>query len=566
MVMPKSRIAVFSGSNATIQNSPALVTSNQARLKYGLPLKCDPDGSPTRFDVLRPQRLAAPVTVYIEQFSAHPLERDAAELYAPPDGYVDSAGVFHRERQGPADVPVYEVTLRPEDGLYPLPYLARQANGQPWEEDGVSPDARGELTRQPFYPDASRLFEEIDRFGLSPEGWANQLSSRADYDFYRAAPPGGYTRGLPAAERTDVGQGDLPPELRGRDFFPYRPPHLGRSPTRATLAMITNLVQSALASRAYSGAIWLQGSPRVEETAYWFNLLIDTAIPIVGVASQRVHGSLGNEGDHNIVEAVHYLTSRVWADSAGQNAVGCVLVQDERVFAAREVQKVDARPGGYTATGGHGGVVGNASLDGPPVVTFLPTRRHTYTSALNLTRLASSVIGVRRDGERIGTISVQTKDAGGGLLPGAIPAVSIVKDGNYVSESFPGEPDREVDILARLDQYLRETTLSGFVAEGLSPYGTLTSGARDTILRRAVCSGLPVVTVGRGNNEGFTRPRSIFIGGNNLTSTKARLLLMAALLGFGALPPAADPDHPTEPELTAIKEKLAEYQQVFDTH
>ena len=27
-----------------------------------------------RFDVLRPQRLAAPAKVYIEQFSAHPLE------------------------------------------------------------------------------------------------------------------------------------------------------------------------------------------------------------------------------------------------------------------------------------------------------------------------------------------------------------------------------------------------------------------------------------------------------------------------------------------------------------
>jgi hypothetical protein len=45
-----------------------------------------------RFDVLRPQRLAAPVTVYVQQFSAHPLERDAAELYAPPDGYVDVQG------------------------------------------------------------------------------------------------------------------------------------------------------------------------------------------------------------------------------------------------------------------------------------------------------------------------------------------------------------------------------------------------------------------------------------------------------------------------------------------
>src|SRR5438270_14094045 len=121
----KARIAHLAGPNATIQNTPPLVTSNKARAKHQLPPLMNPDGSPARFDALRAQRLAAPVTVYVEQFSAHPLERDAAELYAPPDGYLDAAGVFHRERQGPDDRPVYEVTLRPEDGPYPLPYIWR---------------------------------------------------------------------------------------------------------------------------------------------------------------------------------------------------------------------------------------------------------------------------------------------------------------------------------------------------------------------------------------------------------------------------------------------------------
>ena len=130
----KPRIAVFSGPTATIQNSEPLVTSNQARAKYGLPLLTDPDGAPLRHDLLRPQRLAAPVTVYVEQFSAHPLERDAAELYAPPDGYLDPQGQFHRERQSPDDVPVYEVTLRPEDGLYFLPY--RVLREVPWASNG----------------------------------------------------------------------------------------------------------------------------------------------------------------------------------------------------------------------------------------------------------------------------------------------------------------------------------------------------------------------------------------------------------------------------------------------
>src|SRR6266581_1537024 len=123
MTMPKPRIAHLAGSNATIQNSPPLVTSNKARGKYGLPLLTSPDGRPLRFDALRAQRLAAPVTVYVEQFSAHPLERDAAELYGPPDGYLDSNGTFRKERRDAGDKPVYEITLRPEDGVYPLPYM-----------------------------------------------------------------------------------------------------------------------------------------------------------------------------------------------------------------------------------------------------------------------------------------------------------------------------------------------------------------------------------------------------------------------------------------------------------
>ena len=90
----KARIAHLAGPNATIQNTPPLVTSNKARGKHNLPLLTHPDGTPARFDVLRPQRLAAPVTVYVEQFSAHPLERDAAELCARlPDVRPPCAGL-----------------------------------------------------------------------------------------------------------------------------------------------------------------------------------------------------------------------------------------------------------------------------------------------------------------------------------------------------------------------------------------------------------------------------------------------------------------------------------------
>src|SRR5271168_1439911 len=109
----KLRVAHFAGPNATIQNTPPLVTSNKARQRFNLPLLKNPDGSVSKFDALRAQRLAAPAKVYVEQFSAHPLEHDAAELYAPADGFIGADGVFHKERRGASDTPVYEIELRP---------------------------------------------------------------------------------------------------------------------------------------------------------------------------------------------------------------------------------------------------------------------------------------------------------------------------------------------------------------------------------------------------------------------------------------------------------------------
>ena len=45
----KARIAHLAGPNATIQNTPPLVTSNKARAKHQLPALTNPDGSPARF-------------------------------------------------------------------------------------------------------------------------------------------------------------------------------------------------------------------------------------------------------------------------------------------------------------------------------------------------------------------------------------------------------------------------------------------------------------------------------------------------------------------------------------
>jgi hypothetical protein len=60
-----ARIAHLVGPAATIQNTPQLVISSEARLKYGLPPRSNRDRTLPAFDPLRAQRLKAPAKPYL---------------------------------------------------------------------------------------------------------------------------------------------------------------------------------------------------------------------------------------------------------------------------------------------------------------------------------------------------------------------------------------------------------------------------------------------------------------------------------------------------------------------
>ena len=186
------------------------------------------------------------------------------------------------------------------------------------------------------------------------------------------------------------------------------------------------MVQRALAGGNYVGAIWIEGSPSVEESAYWLSLLIDTHVPISCNAAQRPHGALSNDGDHNLVDSVEYIVSGAWADADGHDRVGAVMCQDGQIFAAREVQKADARPGGYITTGGHGGIVGRIG-DAFPVT---PTRLMFVPSEVNMRQLPASVCGVLRTGSRTESVPVAIKNPDGELLPHGVESETAV-DGVY---------------------------------------------------------------------------------------------------------------------------------------
>ena len=105
-----------------------------------------------------------------------------------------------------------------------------------------------------------------------------------------------------------------------------------------------------------------------------------------------------------------------------------------------------------------------AGWDGPAVLTYLPATRHTYLSAVNITRLPAHATGHLASGD----IRVPIKDGRGDLLESAIPRVTIVKDGNYTVDDWDDDPSREVDLLAQIARNLAAYPLAGFVVEGLS--------------------------------------------------------------------------------------------------
>jgi L-asparaginase len=226
--------------------------------------------------------------------------------------------------------------------------------------------------------------------------------------------------------------------------------------------------------------------------------------------------------------------------------------------------KVDGRPGGYRAAGGHGGIIGQTSLLGDISLMYVPAYRHTHLSELNLRRLPAVARAVQRKDGALQLIDIAIKDATGRLTEAAIPSVSIVKDGSYFDEDYDGSPDDARDLLALIEHKLSLGRLAGLVTEGLVPYGR--RSVREKLILRAAFSGIPTVRVGRGAPEGFADPFPFVVAGSNLTALKARIALMACLMKFGALPVAADPARPTDAEKAATIEAIARYQKVFNSH
>jgi L-asparaginase len=230
---------------------------------------------------------------------------------------------------------------------------------------------------------------------------------------------------------------------------------------------------------AVAGFVIPHGTATLEETAFFLNLTLAVAQPVVLVGAQRPASALGSDAGMNLVNALRVAGS---PEARGQ---GVLAVLNDEIHAARDVVKTST----YrlqTFRSFDFGALGHVDGDG---VHFYrsPSRKHmpdTPFAALDL---------------------------------GALPRVDLVY-------SYAGADGALVDAAVAAGA-------RGIVSAGFAP-GSPTPQQR-TAFERAVKSGVVVVQCSRAAS-GRVAPRrrlreSGIVAGEDLSPQKARILLMLAL-------------------------------------
>jgi L-asparaginase len=245
--------------------------------------------------------------------------------------------------------------------------------------------------------------------------------------------------------------------------------------TPAEWVLIASAVQARVDDPNVTGVIVTHGTYTAEETAYFLHLAIRTEKPVVVACSQRKHGTIGNDGDKNLYDAVRVASSPT---AIGR---GVMLLLNEEIHSARDVTKTNQRPSGFNS-GGYG-FLGSVELDGP---TFYrsPSRRHTANSEFEVPKAP-------------------------------LPRVDVVA-------TYAGADGTAVDAFVAAGA--KGIVVNGFSFSGKPHYLQLAS------LDAAVAQGIPVVLVNRGGQGRIpVEMGNGFVRGDNLTAQKARVLLSLAL-------------------------------------
>lgn len=224
-----------------------------------------------------------------------------------------------------------------------------------------------------------------------------------------------------------------------------------------------------------AGVVVTSGTDTLEELAYFLNLTVRDARPVVVVGSMRNPSTLGYEGAANLLEGF-----RVAADPVSRGR-GVVVVMNDEINAAREVTKTDALRLQTFQTRGYG-VLGVVDRD--RVVYYRRVeRRHTADSEFDI---SSATRLPRVD------VLLTYQGASGDLIKAAIDAGA---KGVVIATAGAGA----------------------------------TSGTQDEGVQYAASKGVPVVITTRTGGGRISGGGRTSIAGEELAPIKARILLMVAL-------------------------------------
>src|SRR3989337_1302807 len=96
---------------------------------------------------------------------------------------------------------------------------------------------------------------------------------------------------------------------------------------------LVRTIHSIFDNNKADGVVITHGTNTIEETAYFLNLVLKTAKPVVLVGSMRPSSAISADGYLNLVNAI-----KVAADPTSKGP-GCLLVMNDTIFNGRDVTK-----------------------------------------------------------------------------------------------------------------------------------------------------------------------------------------------------------------------------------